>query len=93
MMRVGRSKEGITLQLRDMILDNAKGYKYLSEVLNNREILEDHLDQLVGKIEVSYQLIITIAEDNQFKKIKMQAIWELVEICIIPLLTYSCEPE
>ena len=74
-----------------MKLDNVNSYKYLGEVINDKENLENHIKQLEGKVESTYQTILAIAEDKNFKNIKMKSIWKLVDTCIIPIITYGCE--
>ena len=35
--------------------------------------------------------LVTVAEDREFKRIKMQTIWLLVQTCIVPIITYGSE--
>ena len=53
--------------------------------------LSDHIKLVEGKVEAAYQTILAVAEDREFKGIQMRCIWKLVDTCIIPIITYSCE--
>ena len=66
-------------------------YKYLGETINTKAILKDHINELKGKVSATVQKIMIETGDNEFKGIKMRAIWELVETSIIPIITYGSE--
>ena len=66
-------------------------YVYLGEANNKLMNLKDQLKSIEGKVEAAYQTIVAIAEDPNFKNIKMKCIWKLVKTCIIPIITYGCE--
>ena len=68
-----------------MRIDNTTKYKYLSEVVNNKLNLEEHIAQLKNKVGAAYQTILAIAEDRRSKHIKMEGIWKLVNTCITPI--------
>ena len=53
--------------------------------------MTNQITAIGGKVEAAYQTLITVAEDREFKNIKMQAIWTLVQTCIIPIITYASE--
>ena len=90
-LRTGKNKEQITLKLGNQIVDETDKYTYLGEVNNKKMNLEDQIKSIEGKVEAAYQTIIAIAEDREFKKIKMHTIWTLIQTCIIPLITYASE--
>ena len=60
-------------------------------MINNKANLEDQIKALKGKIHASTQVILTETGYKQFKKIKMAAIWELMETVIIPIIIYGSE--
>ena len=60
-------------------------------MINNKAYLEDQIKALKGKIHASTQEILTKTGNNQFKEMKMAAIWELMETVIIPIITYGSE--
>ena len=53
--------------------------------------MSDQIKAIEGKVEAAYQTLIAVAEDREFKKIKMEAIWTLVQTCIMPIITYASE--
>ena len=53
--------------------------------------LKDQIKNIESKVEAAYQTVIAIAEDQNFKDIKMECIWKLVKTCIVPIITYTCE--
>ena len=60
-------------------------------MINNKGNLEDHIKVIEGKTEAAYQTILYIAKDENFKGIKMETIWKLIETCILPILLYGAE--
>ena len=70
-------------------LEYTNKYKYLGETLNEKANLENHIQEVKGKVEAAYQTILSIAGNKQFKNIQMEAIWTMVEACIIPIITYA----
>ena len=53
--------------------------------------MSDQITVIESKVEAAYQTLLTVAEDREFKKIKMKTIWLLVQTCIIPIITYASE--
>ena len=53
--------------------------------------LKDQMKSVECKVEAAYQTVISIAEDQNFKNIKMECIWKLIKTCIIPIITYASE--
>ena len=88
---IGRKKEKIELEIDGKPIDETDKYTYLGEVINKNMNLKDHIKNIGGKVEAAYQTIIAIAEDQNFKNIKMSCIWKLVKTCIIPIITYGSE--
>ena len=66
-------------------------YKYLGEILNNKGNLSDHIAEIERKIKGATASIISETGKKEFKGIKMQAIWQMVDAIIIPIVTYACE--
>ena len=90
-LRTGNSKEAIELKLGDRIIDETDKYTYLGEINNKNMNLKDQIKSIESKVEAAYQTLIAIAEDQNFKNIKMECIWKLVKTCIIPIITYASE--
>ena len=90
-LRVGKPEPPITLKLGNQTLEETSKYTYLGEINNQRMNMKDQIKAIEGKVEAAYQTLIAVAEDREFKKIKMQAIWVLVNTCIMPIITYASE--
>ena len=90
-LRPGKNKNEIQLKIGQNTIEETEKYTYLGEVNNRSMNLKDQIKSIEGKVEAAYQTIIAVAEDQNFKGIKMECIWKLVRTCIIPILTYSCE--
>ena len=84
-------KQTVELKLGKKNLEETDKYPYLGNITNQKMNLKDQIKSIEGKVEAAYQTLITIAEDDEFRKIKMECIWKLVETCIIPIITYACE--
>ena len=87
----GKDNNEVTLTLGDQTIEETEKYTYLGEVNNKKFNLLDQIKSISGKVEAAYQTIIAVAEDKEFRKIKMQTIWTLIQTCIIPLITYASE--
>ena len=79
------------LRLGDMDIEEVEKYKYLGEIINTKANMKDHIETLESKVEGTYQTILYIAKNENFKDIKMATIWRLIETCIIPIITYGAE--
>ena len=90
-LRTGKPKATIQLKLGDKIIEETEKYTYLGEVNNKLMNMAHQITSIEGKTEAAYQTLIAVAEDREFRKIKMQAIWKLVQTCIIPIITYASE--
>ena len=53
--------------------------------------MKNQIEAIQGKVEAAYQTLIAVAEDREFKKIRMQAVWTLIQTCILPIITYASE--
>ena len=90
-LRGGKPKSPIELKIDEKTIEETEKYTYLGEIINQRMNLKDHIKNMEGKVEAAYQTMIAIAEDQNFKNVKMGCIWKLVKTCIIPIITYACE--
>ena len=79
------------LTLNGQILDEVEAYNYLGEMINNKGNLSAHITELEKKIQAATQNIITETGNKELKGIKMEAVWQLVDSIIIPILTYGAE--
>ena len=53
--------------------------------------LQDHIKTVKGKVEAAYQTIMAITEDSNLKGIQMKSAWNLINACILPIITYGLE--
>jgi len=93
-MRIGKDTErqnAHQFKLGDMDIEYADKYKYLGQLINNKTNLSDHIKSIKGKCEATYQTILNILYNREFGNVRMKAIWKLVEVCIIPVITYASE--
>ena len=74
-----------------MELKYAEKYKYLGFMQSEKNNLKEHIKGLKGKVESTYQTILAIAGNKNFKNIELQTIWQLVESCIERIITHSSE--
>ena len=79
------------ITLNGQVLDEVNTYKYLGEMINNKGNLEAHIKELDGKILAATQNILTETGNKEFKGMKMEAIWQLTEAIILPIITYGAE--
>ena len=71
--------------LGNMTIKQTDSYKYLGQLINKKNTLEDHIHATERKIEGAYQTILNIAKDENFRGIRKQVIWEMVEKCLVPI--------
>ncbi len=89
-VRIGRGKQA-KIMLNGQALEETTKYKYLGEIINNKANLKDHIEELKGKVQAAKQKIFTETGNREFKEMRMQAIWLLIDTTIIPILTYASE--
>ena len=80
-----------SLTLNGETLEEVPTYKYLGEIINNKGNLTDHIAEIEKKVRGATDSIIAETGNKEFKGIKMQAIWQMVDAIIIPIMTYACE--
>ena len=81
-----------SLTLNGKTLEEVPTYKYLGEIINNKGNLTDHIAEIERKVRGATDSIIAeTVKKKEFKGIKMQAIWQMVDAIIIPIMTYACE--
>ena len=66
-------------------------YKYLGEVISTKNNTEDRTEAIEAKNHAATQNIITETGNKEFKGLKMQAIWQLFDATITPIMTYGSE--
>ena len=88
-MIIGKNDVRPTFTLGEITLRHTDKYKYLGTTLNSKWNLDDHIKVIRGKAEAAYQTILGVAQDRHFKGIKMEVIWKLLEVCIVPIITYG----
>ena len=90
-MKIGKGELTGTLKLGDMEIEKCEKYKYLGMTLNSDNNLRDHIEDIKGRAEAAYQVMLSITGSVDFKGIELEAIWQLLESCIIPIITYAAE--
>ena len=91
MGKVGRNTEDEKFTLGEMEIETTDNYKYLGITINNKRNLQDHIRTIKGKVEAAYQTIMAITEDSNLKGIQMKSAWNLINACILPIITYGLE--
>ena len=86
----GKGKIG-PLKLHEEELEEVPAYKYLAEILSNKGNLSHRIVEIERKMKGATASIISETGNKEFKWIKMQAIWQMVDAIIIPIMTYACE--
>ena len=89
-VRIGPGKKA-EIKLNGHILEEVSSYKYLGEIINNKNNQTNHISELKGKITAATQRILNETGNKEFKGMKMYAIWQLVDCAIISILTYGAE--
>ena len=88
-VRIGKSKKSaIKLDGQTLEVDT---YKYLGEVINTKNNTEARTEAIEAKNHAATQNIITETGNKEFKGLKMQAIWQLFDATITPIMTYGSE--
>ena len=90
-LRTGAIKPPIILKLGNRTVEETDKYTYLGEINNRKMNMANQIKAIEGKVEAAYQILLAVAEDREFKKIKMESIWTLVQTCIVPIITYASE--
>ena len=65
--------------------------KYLGQLISKMNNTEAYIEAIEDKIHAATQNTITETGSKQFKGLKMQAIWQLFDVIIIPIMTYGSE--
>ena len=86
--KIGKGPKSNIL-LNNQVMMEVETYKHLGEVFNNKGNMEAHIKAIEGKIHAATQNIITETGNEEFKGMKMQAMWQIEEATIIPVLTYG----
>ena len=87
----GKNPNKPNLKLGSLSLEYTDSYKYLGIRMNNKNNLQDVINDTKCKSEAAYQTIITVMNNKHFNDIQLETAWKLYEACIIPILTYASE--
>ena len=87
-VKIGKGPKSNIL-LNKQVLKEVETYKHLGEVFSNKGNMEAHIKAIEGKIHAATHNIITEMGNKEFKGMKMQAIWQIAEATIIPVVTYG----
>ena len=80
-----------SVKVDNVPLESCETYKYLGEIFNPKGNLTDQIKEIRGKAEAAYQTMLCIAGNKHFHNIQMELIWKMVQVCIIPIITYAGE--
>ena len=80
-----------TLTIGNTELEETETYKYLGMTLNNKGTLQNHIEDIKGKVHIATQTILNVAAYQDYRTIEMETIWKLYKTCIVPIITYSAE--
>ena len=72
-------------------LDICRKYKYLGRVMDQDNKGKEHINEVKCKAEGALQTILAIAGNPDLKGIEMKIMWQLLEACIMPIITYTTE--
>jgi len=90
-MKLGRSKCEEKLMIGEMELRRCKEYKYLGVVINEKNNLADHIEETKRKSEAAFQVMMRLTGNTEFHGIEMESIWQGLETCVGPIITYGIE--
>jgi hypothetical protein len=88
-MKIGKKGDKPNFKLGPMTLQYTDKYKYLGQVNNGKNNADHHIEETKGKSEAAFQTSQMIAGNSNFNGIEMEAFWEMIETCVIPIITYS----
>ena len=66
-------------------------YKYIGLTQNLKNNYDDHFKIVKGKLEGAYQKMMALIGNSAFSGIEMEAIWTVVQACLLPIITYGGE--
>ena len=89
-VKIGRGPK-TQINLNGAILEEVPAYKYLGNMINSKGNMEAQIETLKGKIHTATQEIMVETGNKEFHGIRMEAVWQLVEATIIPIITYGSE--
>ncbi len=81
-MKIGRKEARETFKFGKKTLMNTHKYKYIGQIMNERNNAEDHIKEIKGKSEAAFQITQIIAGNDNFSRIKVEAYWELLSSCV-----------
>ena len=90
-LKIGKHLPEPDFKLGDMKLGYCEKYKYLGTTFSNENNMDEHIKDSKRKVEAAYNTAMAIAGSVNFKNIEMRVIWELMETCILPIMTYGWE--
>ena len=61
-------------KLGNMVLDQTESYKYLGEIINTKNNLENQIKEIRAKTEAAFQTILILAENEEFRNIEIGCI-------------------
>ena len=90
-LTIGTKQDPIELKTDNIIIKPTDQYKYLGEIISNKNNINKHIEEIEKKTEAALQSTFLIAGDENFRAIQMDTIWTILETCIIPIITNGCE--
>ena len=90
-LTIGKPDNHKTLTIGNTELEETETYKYLGMTLNNKDTLQNYIEDIKGKVHIATQTILNVAAYQGYRTVEMETIWKLYKTCIVPIITYSAE--
>ena len=90
-IKIGNKLPKPDFHLGKMKLDYCDKYKYLGVLFSTKNNMDEHIKETRKKTEAAYNTAMAIAGSTDLKKVELKVMWDLVETCILPIITYGWE--
>ena len=90
-IKIGKKLPQHDFYLGRMKLGYCEKYKYLGVMFSSKNNMDEHLKETKKKVEAAYNTAMAIAGSTDLKNVELKVIWEMIEICILPIITYGWE--
>ena len=90
-IKIGKKLPEVEFKIGGMTLGYCERYKYLGIFFSCKNNMEEHIKETKRKTEAAFNTAMAIAGSTNLKNIELKVIWELVDVCIIPIITYGWE--
>ena len=90
-IKIGKKLTQTDFHLGQMNLGYCDKYKYLGVIFTNKNNMDEHIKEIKKKSEAAFNTAMAIAGSTDLKNMELKVIWELIETCILPIITYGWE--